>query len=111
MQKPTESPAERNSRAIRVAAKWYSTRVPKVATLLLTADEQSRAHAAKEGVAVLNMTEFAEQHVSNAEVLDLIAMCAPPLAAAPGIAGAHRAGEASSAAVRSSFVRGWLAKH
>ena len=45
-----ESPNDRNDRAIRAAAAWYTRRLPKMRVILLTNDADNRRKAAAEGI-------------------------------------------------------------
>ena len=50
-----ESPNDRNDRAIRVAAAWYTQRLPGVEVLLLTNDADNRRKALAEGVKAMSV--------------------------------------------------------
>lgn len=50
-----ESPNDRNDRAIRVAAAWYTKSVPGVEVLLLTNDADNRRKALAEGIRAMSI--------------------------------------------------------
>ena len=45
-----ESPNDRNDRAIRAAAAWYTRRLPRMRVVLLTNDADNRRKAVAEGI-------------------------------------------------------------
>ena len=52
----SESPNDRNDRAIRVAARWYAARLgARMPVLLLSNDADCRARAEQEGLAALSV--------------------------------------------------------
>lgn len=52
---PSESPNDRNDRAIRVAAAWYAQRVPAMPVILLSNDADNRRKAAEAGVTAMSV--------------------------------------------------------
>ena len=54
-QEDGETPNDRNDRAIRVAAAWYTKRLPDMEILLLTNDADNRRKANVEGVTAMSV--------------------------------------------------------
>ncbi|KAL4433106.1 hypothetical protein ABPG77_006533 [Micractinium sp. CCAP 211/92] len=80
-QEPGESPNDRNDRAIRVAAAWYTARLPAHKVILLTDDADNRLKAAELGVEALSSAGYARLRAEDApELQDLVSAAA----AAPG---------------------------
>lgn len=53
-QEAGETPNDRNDRAIRVAAQWYTQRLPSMQTILITDDADCRAKAQQMGLAAMS---------------------------------------------------------
>ena len=72
-----ESPNDRNDRAIRVAAQWYTNRIKDKQIILLTGDVANRDKAVKMGLQAMSMEQYSDSKVPEGEVKDLIvAWCA-----------------------------------
>ncbi|GIL78962.1 hypothetical protein Vretifemale_8329 [Volvox reticuliferus] len=74
-----ESPNDRNDRALRVATKWYSERIPqdKVPVILLTNDVANRSAALADGLRAMGvMTYCRALRKDNPELQDLVAAAA-----------------------------------
>jgi hypothetical protein len=74
-----ETPNDRNDRAIRVAAKWYTARLPSKEIILLTSDADNRSKALESGVKAMTMEEYTSSKVKDVAVVDLVAWCGPPM--------------------------------
>ena len=73
-QEPGESPNDRNDRAIRVAAKWYATRLPSMKIIFLTDDAASRKMALEQGLEAMSTMQYAEMRGQEfPELSDLVA--------------------------------------
>ncbi|GMH41507.1 hypothetical protein BSKO_09417 [Bryopsis sp. KO-2023] len=74
---PSESPNDRNDRAIRVAAKWYKDKLEgKMEILLVTNDRENRRKAKEEtGLAAYSMKAYAKLRTDAKELVDLVAVC------------------------------------
>lgn len=73
-QEPGESPNDRNDRAIRVAAAWYTARLPEHKVILLTDDADNRRQAGELGVESLSTAAYARQQAAEQpELQDLVA--------------------------------------
>lgn len=87
-QEPGETPNDRNDRAIRVAAAWYTARLPSHKVILLTDDADSRRKAADLGVEALGSAAYARLRAGDApELQDLVAAAAAARGDAEGGAG------------------------
>ncbi|EFN55177.1 hypothetical protein CHLNCDRAFT_35599 [Chlorella variabilis] len=76
-QEPGESPNDRNDRALRVAAAWYTRRLPAHTVILLTDDADNRRKAADAGVEALGSAAYARQRAAEQpELQDLVAAAA-----------------------------------
>lgn len=51
----SESPNDRNDRAIRVATAWYMRRVPSMPIILLSNDVENRQKATADGIKALSL--------------------------------------------------------
>jgi exosome complex exonuclease DIS3/RRP44 len=98
---PGESANDRNDRAIRTAAAWYTARLAgrgaPVEVVLLSDDAASRRAAAAEGVRALSCAEYAAARAAEApELADVVAAArsAEAAAAAPAAAAAGGARDA-----------------
>ncbi|KAK9823835.1 hypothetical protein WJX72_005833 [[Myrmecia] bisecta] len=79
-QEPGESVNDRNDRAIRVATKWYMSRlepasqadqVPEI--ILLTNDAENRSRAQSEGLTAISIQAYAKSRTECPELMDLVA--------------------------------------
>ncbi|KAI3428619.1 hypothetical protein D9Q98_007442 [Chlorella vulgaris] len=71
---PGESPNDRNDRAIRVAADWYTKRLPARKLILLTDDAENRRKAGELGVQALGSAAYTRQRATEQpELQDLVA--------------------------------------
>ena len=52
---PGETPNDRNDRAIRVAAAWYTQRIPAMRIVLLSNDVDNRRKAAEAGITTMSV--------------------------------------------------------
>lgn len=52
---PGETPNDRNDRAIRVAAAWYTRRIPAMRIVLLSNDVDNRRKAAEAGITTMSV--------------------------------------------------------
>jgi len=52
---PSESPNDRNDRAIRVAAAWYVARIPAMPIVMLSNDADNRRKAVELGVTAMSV--------------------------------------------------------
>ncbi|KAL6771469.1 hypothetical protein ACKKBG_A26505 [Auxenochlorella protothecoides x Auxenochlorella symbiontica] len=71
-QDPGESPNDRNDRAIRRAAEWYSQRLPGKPILLLTDDAGNRTKAIEAGVEAMSCAAYARLREDVPELSDLV---------------------------------------
>ncbi|KAL4428262.1 hypothetical protein ABPG75_002351 [Micractinium tetrahymenae] len=89
-QEPGETPNDRNDRAIRVAAAWYTARLPTQKVILLTDDADNRRKAVEMGVEALSTAAYTRQRASDApELQDLVAAAAAARGDAEGDAAAE----------------------
>eukprot|EP01117_Protostelium_nocturnum_P014512 TRINITY_DN5529_c0_g1_i2.p1 TRINITY_DN5529_c0_g1~~TRINITY_DN5529_c0_g1_i2.p1 ORF type:complete len:923 (+),score=171.48 TRINITY_DN5529_c0_g1_i2:291-3059(+) len=58
---PGESPNDRNDRAIRNTAKWYSIHLPNHSVILITNDKANKQIALSDGIQAKTMEEYAQQ--------------------------------------------------
>ena len=93
---PGESPNDRNDRAIRVAAAWYTQRMPTMRIVLLTDDSNSRRLANEMGVVAVGTREFCEGLTeakgATPDLLDLVAVGAGTGAGGSGSGGVKGSG-------------------
>ena len=76
-QEAGESPNDRNDRAIRVAAAWYTARLPGQKIILLTDDADNRRKAGEMGVEALGSAAYAKQRAAEQpELQDLVTAAA-----------------------------------
>ena len=76
-QEAGESPNDRNDRAIRVAAAWYTARLPGQKVILLTDDADNRRKAKEMGVETLGSAAYAKQRAAEQpELQDLVTAAA-----------------------------------
>jgi hypothetical protein len=76
-QEAGESPNDRNDRAIRVAAAWYTARLPGQKIILLTDDADNRRKAGDMGVEALGSAVYAKQRAAEQpELQDLVTAAA-----------------------------------
>ena len=63
----SESPNDRNDRAIRIAAAWYMRRVPGMPIIMLTNDAENRRKALEMGINAMSVQvgTISPQSVSN----------------------------------------------
>ena len=62
---PGETPNDRNDRAIRVAANWYKTHLPKINIVMMTNDKGNRIKAGMlgaENIKTISVPEYVDQH-------------------------------------------------
>uniref|UniRef100_A0A8C5GMY8 Exosome complex exonuclease RRP44 n=1 Tax=Gouania willdenowi TaxID=441366 RepID=A0A8C5GMY8_GOUWI len=78
---PGESANDRNDRAIRVAAKWYSqhlntaeTQAEGLKVVLLTNDQGNKQKAEEGGLLVFKCEEYIKSLIANPELVDLLAL-------------------------------------
>ncbi|XP_030635923.1 exosome complex exonuclease RRP44 [Chanos chanos] len=75
-----ESANDRNDRAIRVAAKWYSEHLSKapdagdLKVVLLTNDRDNKEKAEKSGLIVYKCEEYVKSLIANPELVDRLAL-------------------------------------
>ena len=71
----SESPNDRNDRAIRVAAAWYMRRVPGMPIIVLTNDTENRRKALEMGINAMSVQVGAilAQHIPQTAYLILSA--------------------------------------
>ncbi|KAG0616163.1 hypothetical protein M758_5G094800 [Ceratodon purpureus] len=69
---PTESPNDRNDRAIRVASQWYQHHLGAAKVLLLTNDNDNRRKAREDGIVAETVDSYV-QTLGKPELLDLVA--------------------------------------
>lgn len=73
VQEPGESPNDRNDRAIRVAAAWYSKRVPSMKIILVTADALNREKALSEGLHAFSVPAYAQTKLTAfPDIMDVL---------------------------------------
>ncbi|KAK9797008.1 hypothetical protein WJX73_004308 [Symbiochloris irregularis] len=71
---PGESPNDRNDRAIRVAAKWYDTRMPpSMPVIFLTNDADNLRKAQEDGLRAMTVQGYAQMRKDTPELVDLVA--------------------------------------
>lgn len=77
---PGESANDRNDRAIRVAAQWYSTHLEKapegagLKVVLLTNDRGNKEKAVESGLLALRCEEYIKSLIANPELVDRLAL-------------------------------------
>jgi len=71
---PNETPNDRNDRALRVVAKWYSDRLPRMKIVLISDDKNNRDKAKEMGVEAMGSLEYARSRESEVPgLVDLVA--------------------------------------
>lgn len=69
-----ETPNDRNDRAIRVAAEWYSRQIPRIKIILLSDDRENRMKAKEMGIHVMSSMAYAKMREEDVPgLLDLVA--------------------------------------
>ncbi|KAG5262197.1 hypothetical protein AALO_G00293290 [Alosa alosa] len=76
---PGESANDRNDRAIRVAAQWYSKHIPnsaEIKVVMLTNDRLNKEKAEQAGLVVYKCEEYIKSLIANPELVDRLAATA-----------------------------------
>ncbi|GAX77417.1 hypothetical protein CEUSTIGMA_g4862.t1 [Chlamydomonas eustigma] len=97
---PSESPNDRNDRAIRVATKWYASRLnSKMPVVLLTNDADNRRKAVADGLDARGVYAYAlELKEQVPEIIDLVAASSAAADEDDEAAGSERATSSGSGA-------------